>query len=163
MVGANLLLRPLVETFKYQREKGHREIEDNSNSLPPNNNQQTQTNNSLSIISRKTNLSKEQSTLSKDSIEPTHQSIFHIVCFPERESRVFELLIEFAKKHELTMVGMESKNVPSQTKPEELEVEIAINFTNKGDRFDLADSQEIVKLLKTEAQANSVKWKFVTI
>lgn len=180
VVGANLLLRPLVETFKYQRDRGTRQIEDRSIPLSQSKDSKTLSQNKdgkalsqnqdskvgrnlpSAIVDPQSDLPDKNSNILENKDDRTHQCICHIVCFLENEPKVFDLLVEFAKGRQLGLVGMESKNVPSQIKPGELEVEIIINFTKQDDRFDLADSQEVVRLLKTEAGVNSVNWKFLS-
>lgn len=158
VVGANLLLRPLVETFKSQREREHRDLENNS--LTENEIKQLKASNLLMTISQPTKLSIDEYTPSENNLKQINQYSCHLVCFPEKESKVFELLVKFARERQLSLVGMQSKNVASQTKPGESEVEIQVNFTNQGDRLDLLDSEEIIRLLKTQAQVSSVNWQF---
>ncbi len=160
VVGANLLLRPLVETFKYQRNVD-REIRNNP--LSQNEIEQLDTDRPLATIDRQNVLSANKFSPSEDSISQTHQCSCRIVCFLEGEPKVFELLIKFAQQHDLTLIGMESKNIKSEIQPGELEVEIKIDFFNQGDRLDLLDSEEIVRLLKTKAQVNSIKWQFSAV
>ena len=161
VVGANLLLRPLVETFKYQRNKTDREIK--SNPLSQNEIEQLDTDRPLAMIDRQAVLSTNKFSPSENRISQTHQCGCRIVCFLEGEPKVFELLIKFAQEHDLTLIGMESKNIKSEIQPGELEVEIKIDFFNQGDRLDLLDSEEIVRLLKTKAQVNSIKWQFSAV
>ena len=161
VVGANLLLRPLVETFKYQRNKENKEVK--SNSLSPNQIEPLDTDRSLAPIDRPAVLSVSKFPPSKDSMAQIHHCSCRIFCFLEGESKVFELLIKFAKEHNLTLIGVESRNVKSEIQPGELEVEMKIDFTNQGDRLNLLDSEEIVRLLKAEAQVNSIKWQLSNV
>jgi len=157
VVGANLLLRPLVETFKYQRNPRNQELKNNLIS------QDEIEQSDLAVINSQAVSSTTKSCPSKDSTGQTHQCSCHIVCLLEGEPRVFELLIKFAKEHNLTLIGMESKNVRSEIKPGKLEVKMEIDFSNQGNRLNLLDSEEIVRLLKTEAQVNSIKWQFAGV
>ena len=161
VVGANLLLRPLVETFKSQREKEHRDLE--SNSLAQKEVKQLNAGSSLTTISQPTNLPTNRSSLSDNNSKRINQYSCHLVCFPEWEYKVFELLVKFARERQLSLVGMQSKNIASETKPGESEVEIKVDFTNQGDCLDLLDSKEIIRLLKTQAQVSSVNWQFSPI
>ena len=163
VVGANLLLRPLVETFKYQRDKGNREAKINSAQ-----NKVGQTN--LNLFStddkrnrmaalRASNLSAPSSPLESSS-ERGYKCSCHITCLLKGEPKVFELLFKFAKERKLIPLSVQSKNINSEIKPEKLEVKIEIDFMYRENRFNLLDSEEIVRLLKTEAHVNSVNWQF---
>ena len=163
VVGANLLLRPLVETFKYQRDKGNREAKINSSQ-----NKVGQTN--LNLFStddkhnrmaalRASNLSAPSSS-SEASSRQGYKCSCCITCLPEGESKVFELLFKFGKERKLVPLSVQSKNINSEIKPGKLEVKIDIDFMYQDDRFNLLDSEEIVRLLKTEAHVNSVNWQF---
>ena len=164
VVGANLLLRPLVETFKYQRDKGNKEVKIDSyqnkvgrtdiNSLSKDDKR-----NSIASL-RASELSAFPSSSSEDSSKRGYRCSCYITCLPEGESKVFELLVRFAKERELIPLSVQSKNINSEIKPEKLEVKIEIDFMYRDVGFNLLDSQEIVRLLKTEAWVNSVNWKF---
>jgi putative Mg2+ transporter-C (MgtC) family protein len=165
VVGSNLLLRPLVETFKFKnRRNEHQELEDNP--LSPDNLQKSDLDFSLATINqinRQANSSADKLDLPEISLSQTQQCSFHIVCFPEGKAKVFELLVKFVKERKLTLVAMESKNVLSETKLGELEVEIKLNFNFQGDQLDLLDSEEIIRLLKTEVQVSSINWQFSAV
>jgi putative Mg2+ transporter-C (MgtC) family protein len=156
VVGSNLLLRPLVETFKYQRHE-NRELEDNS--LAQDNLQPSNLDHSLAI----NNQTNQQANLSETSLNQIQQYSCHIVCLPEGKSKVFELLVKFAKERKLTLVEMQSKNILSETNPGEIEVEIKIKFNFSGNQLDLLDSEEISRLLKTEAQVSSINLQFAFV
>lgn len=89
-----------------------------------------------------------------------YQDHCQLFCFPEIETKTLELIGKFVRKRNLTIVGMESKNVLSEINPGELEVEIKFTLISQSDRFNLSDSEEIIKLLKTEAKVNSISWQF---
>ena len=152
VVGANLLLRPLVAAFRQQRDFV-------SNDLPPQNN--------IKRIEGVKTTTLQTSQKSPTTNPPSSPEIIikpdryycDVVCFPETEAKALELIGKFARERRLVLVGMQSKNVPSKIQPGELEVEIKINLASQGSQIDLADYQEIVRLLKTEAQAKLVNWQ----
>ena len=166
VVGANLLLRPLVETFKYQRGKGNKKVEIDSSQ---NQVKRTNINIPLPTGDKPNGILKDTAPNlsnfpfgSSGNLTREYQCSCYITCSLEGESKAFELLVEFAEERKLIPIAMQSKNIKSEIKPEELEVKIEIDFMYQGDLLNLLDTKEIVRLLKTEAKVNSVNWQFST-
>lgn len=148
VIGANLLSKPLEEAFKQQRnEQRHRDL-------------------ALSNVKR---LNDAEITASIANLKPLADSVevnsrnyqyyCELLCFSESEAQVLEIISHFARKHDLTLIKMQSKNVLSQIEPGELEIEIKVNFSSQGNELGLSDSEEIIRLLKTEAKVSSVSWQ----
>lgn len=145
VIGANLLSKPLEEAFKKQRRHEQQ---------------------SLSINGDRTEKGeKSENTPSIEVIDSTFTEVHNycyccdLLCFAETETKVFQLVSEFASKHNLSLVKMQSRNVLSQIEAGELESEIKINFVSRGKEIALIDSQEIILLLKTETKAILVSWQ----
>jgi len=144
VVSANLLGKPLEEAFKKQRDKERQSLSVANLKLVKN----------LEIIPN----ILEESPLSADD----YQYCCDVLCLLEAETQVFDLINQFAQKHSLKPIKTQSINIPSQTKPEELDVEIKVNFTGQGKKLNFSDSEEIIRLLKGEAKVNSVSWQLLS-
>jgi putative Mg2+ transporter-C (MgtC) family protein len=149
VIGANLLSKPLEEAFKQQR------------------------NNDLDNIRRAKNLEIAANTVNKPALLPktldlapikpdSYHYCCELLCFSATEHQAFDLIKQFAKKHDLTVVKMQSKNVLSEIELGEVETEIKINFTGQGKKINVADSEEMIRLLKIEAKASSVSWQLLS-
>ena len=135
VVGANLLLRPLVEAFKQQDDGSSRLSEDN---MENGHNPFSSVVNSAGVV------------------ESTRQYSCHLVCFPEAEVKVLKLVMEFARERRLTIAALESKNLDRQG---EEKIEIRVNFTSQNSQAGLSDPEEIIGLIKTKAKVISVSWR----
>jgi putative Mg2+ transporter-C (MgtC) family protein len=144
VVSANLLGKPLEDAFKKQRDKERQ-------SLPVAN---------MKLVK---NLEIAPNLLEESSLSTAeYQYCCDVVCLLEAETQVFDLINQFALKHSLKPTKTQSINIPSKTKPEELDVEIKVNFTGQVKKLNLSDSEEIIRLLKSEAKANSVSWQLLS-
>lgn len=152
IVGANLLLRPLVEAFKQQRPDP--DDDDYDDTLPPDRKLPINNNSTISPIS-----SIEPSALTTITSFNQYQYSCHLFCSPEAESKVLELIMNFTRDQDLTIVGVQSKNIDNQEKSAEKEVEIKISFTSTNSQANLTNLDEIIKRLKTEAEVNSITWQ----
>ncbi|MEN9519009.1 MAG: hypothetical protein RLZZ381_1597 [Cyanobacteriota bacterium] len=146
IIGANLLSKPLEEVFKQQRNNNYQ-------SLSPNN---------VKLIDGKATIDKAVLAL-KDNKHKNYEYCCYLICLSTTEAQVFEIINQFAQKHNLTLIGIQSKNSLNKTKSGELEVELKFNFIAHGKELGLSDSEEIIKLLKTEAEVNSVIWELLSI
>ncbi len=149
VVGANLLLRPLVKAFQQQEDdEDERLSQGNSES-------------SDNFIQPK--VAKQQSSISSiasGSVTNLHRYYrysCHVLCFPEFEDKVLEIIFKFAREQNLIISGVESNNIDNEIKPGSL-VEIKADFTDNS-QISWEYSQEIIKLLKTEARVKSVNWQ----
>ena len=149
VVGANLLLRPLVKAFQQQDDEDDRSPPDNSELV----------NNSI-----RPNLAKRQSSISSATsssvtvLDRYYQYSCHVLCFPKFEEKVLGIIFGFARERNLTISGVESNNIDRQTEPELLLVEIKTSFSHDF-QIPWEDLEEIIRLLKTEAQVSSVNWQ----
>jgi putative Mg2+ transporter-C (MgtC) family protein len=146
VIGANLLSKPLEEVFKQQRNNNYQ-------SLSPDN---------VKLINGETTTNKADLPL-KHNNHNNHEYCCYLICLSATEAKVFEIISQFARKHNLTLIGIQSKNAPNKTKFGELEVEIKFNFTAQGKELALSDSEEIIRLLKSEAKVNSVIWELLSV
>ncbi|HEY9767903.1 MAG TPA: MgtC/SapB family protein [Coleofasciculaceae cyanobacterium] len=143
VVGANLLLRPLVEAFKQQQEDqdAHLSLDDTK-----------QMNNAISPLS-------SIDSLALATAKNYNRYDCHLLCSLAKESQVLELVLKFAREQKLTIVGMQSKNLDNRAKSGAVEVEIKISFAAQSSQANFGNLNEIIKLLKTEAQVNSISWQ----
>jgi putative Mg2+ transporter-C (MgtC) family protein len=152
VIGANLLARPLEKTFK-RTDKDHQSLSSDNMKLVKN----------MNITLNSAN----EQTLSINAIDlaggnPNHYYCFDVLCFEENEIEVFELINQFARVHNLTLMRMQSKNAPSQTKSGRLEIKIKVSFTAKNRRLHKSNLEEIIKLLKTKAKVNSISCQLLS-
>ncbi len=149
VIGANLLSKPLEEAFKQQRNEQR-----NKNFLALDNVKQL---NDAEITASIANLKPLADSVGVNS--RNYQYYCELLCFSENEVQVLEVISHFARKHDLTLIKMQSKNVLSEIEPGELEIEIKVDFSSQGNELGLSDSEEIIRLLKTEAKVSSVTWQ----
>jgi putative Mg2+ transporter-C (MgtC) family protein len=147
VVGANLLGKPLEDAFKKQRDKERQSLPLTKMKLVKN----------LEIVPSLL----EESSLSSESLND-YQYCCDVLCLLEAETQVFDLINQFAQKHSLKSIKTQSLNIPSQTQTDELAVEIKVNFTGQGKKLDLSDSEEIIRLLKSDGKVNSVSWQLLS-
>lgn len=156
VIGANLLARPLEKAFK-QPAKDHQSLR-SGNMKPINNN-----------MKMTLNMENEQvfSTNATDlaGVNPNDDDYYccDVLCFAENETQVLELINQFARVHNLTLMRMQSKNILSKIKSGRLEIEIKVNFTAKNRGLHKSNLEEIIKLLKTKAKVNSVSCRLLSL
>jgi putative Mg2+ transporter-C (MgtC) family protein len=157
VIGANLLARPLEKAFK-QPAKDHQSL--CSGNMKPINN----INNNMKMT---LNMEKEQvfSTNATDlaGVNPNYYYCCDVLCFAEHETQVLELINQFARVHNLTLMRMQSKNILRKIKSGRLEIEIKVNFTAKNRGLHKSNLEEIIKLLKTKAKVNSVSCRLLSL
>jgi putative Mg2+ transporter-C (MgtC) family protein len=148
VIGANLLSKPLEEAFKHQRNNDLGIRRAKNPEIAP------------EVADKPVLLPKP---LDSAPIKPdSYHYCCELLCFSATEDQAIKLINRFAKKHDLTVVKMQSKNVLSEIELGEVEAEIKINFTGQGKKIDLADSEEMIRLLKTQANASSVSWQLLS-
>lgn len=148
VVGANLLLRPLEKAFQQQDDENDRLSQDN---CQPSNN----------FIQPK--VAKQQSSRSSiasgslTNIDRYYRYSCHVLCFPEFEDKVLEIIFKFAKERNFILSGVESNNIDNEIESELL-VEIKADFAYDS-QISWEYLEKIIKLLKTEAKVKSVNWR----
>lgn len=140
VVGANLLLRPLVEAFK-QRETNEEVISDRS-------------------LDRNSNAKSKKSEKTIFS-ENRYQYSCCIICSPEVDAKVLKLVTKFAKEKNLVTTMVESRNINNISTLKAPEIEIKINFADGVDSEQVVNSEEIILLLKAQTKVSSVNWKLI--
>ena len=146
VISANLLARPLEKVFKL--DKDHQSLS-SGNMRPMKNMKMT--------LNMENDRALSTNTTDLAGVYPNdYQYCCNVLCFAENEILVFELINQFVRVHNLTLMGMKSKNVLSKTKSERLEIEIKVNFTAKNRGLHKSNLEEIIKLLKTKAKVNSI-------
>ena len=143
VVGANLLLRPLVEAFKQKEEL---ENVDQSS---------LNTNSEKAIAPTPKNDFK---LLANNHYHSQYRYSCYLLCPSEVEAEALALLIKFAKEKNLMTIKMESRNISGSENPQEVEVEIKIDFVSQASSQTRIDSEEIILLLKTKTKVSYVNW-----
>jgi putative Mg2+ transporter-C (MgtC) family protein len=147
VISANLLARPLEKVFK-QPDKDHQSL--SSGNMKP-------VKNMKMILNMANERVLSTNTTDLAGVYPNHyQYCCNVLCFAENKILVFELINQFVRVHNLTLMRMQSKNVLSKTKSKRLEIEIKVNFTAKNRGLHKSNLEEIIKLLKTKAKVNSI-------
>lgn len=137
VVGANLLLRPLVEAFKRQSEaESQNMMGDRSKKKEPD-----------------ADFASPFDTIEqRDRFE--HYSC-HVVCLPEAEVKVLKLILDFSRERHLNIVGIESQNIDTDRMQE---VKIVVDLASQAQSY-LSHPEEIVSAIKAEAKVHSVSWR----
>lgn len=161
VVGANLLLRPLVEAFKHQSDNQvNRWSQENVW-------QSENKSKSSAITGQKSNSARlYKLTAPGAQLEPMsnpNQYNCNLICFPEVETKVLTLIVKFARERNLIVVGMQSRNIERGVKSDEIQVEINANFKSQDTQVKLEDLEEIVSLLKAEAKVTSIAWQLLSV
>jgi putative Mg2+ transporter-C (MgtC) family protein len=163
VISANLLARPLEKVFK-QLDKDHQSLPLEKVFKQPDKDHQSLSSGNMKLVKNMKmtlNMANDRalSTNTTDlaGVYPNHyQYCCNVFCFAENEILVFELINQFVRVHNLTLMRMQSKNVLSKTKSKRLEIEIKVNFTAKNRGLHKSNLEEIIKLLKTKAKVNSI-------
>lgn len=146
IVGANLLLRPLVEAFKQQTDQEEElELQSERNGKSKNN-----INKILPL--------ETAATLSISN--PLHYSC-HLFCSLDSETEVLKLMMNFARERKLMIASVQSRNIEQETKLGDTKVEIKANFTAQSAESNLLDSEEIIRMLKSQAKVSSISWQLL--
>lgn len=142
VVGANLLLRPLVEAFKQR---------DDDVILPP-----LPTDNQPLATSQ-----ESESNPIAIAVDLHRRYSCHLTCIPKFEVRVLELITIFAQEKHLVVLELQTNNSikPSTEQPE---IEIKASFAAKDDQGDVLESIEIIKALKSEIEVSSINWRLTS-
>ena len=161
VVGANLLLRPLVEAFKHQADT-------QVNRWSQENVWQSENKSKSSAITGHKSNSAQLYELTVpggqlETMSNPNQYSCHLICFPEVETKVLTLIVKFARERNLIVVGMQSRNIDGGVKSNEIQVEINANFKSQDTQVKLEDLEEIVSLLKAEVKVTSITWQLLSV
>ena len=150
VVGANLLLRPVVEIFQYKKvdesvmirsesidiERGDM----NGNQLPS----ETQLEKAFDV-----------------NDDPETKYRCRLLCQSEAEAHVLALLLQSVREKGLILTAIHSKNIEDDDIEDLTEVEIKADFTSEGRKDELEMLEQVVSLLKLKARVNKVSWEFM--
>ena len=143
VVGANLLLRPLVEAFRHR--------EDNSSGMFDNIDENDENTSNGSPF-------PEVLSHSSHSADNRRQYSCYFVCLPEVETKILKTIIEFARERQLTIVGIESKKLDIDLNSNFELVEIIVDFVSHS-LSDVSNPEEIIALVKAETKVRAVSWR----
>ena len=142
VVGANLLLRPLVEAFK---QRDDQEILASDRHLGSGN------------LDGRIDSTKQPKSL----ISQFPQYSCNLVCDFQSEVEVLKSITAFAKAKDLTIMMLESNNIDISENSELREVDIKVTLANQSDSQQLLDSEKIILSFKTMTNIKSVRWELV--
>jgi len=142
VVGANLLLRPLVEAFK---QRDDQEILASERHFGSDN-----------IDGRFDTKRKPKLLISQFS-----QYSCHLVCDSKIEVAVLESITAFASEKNLAITMLESNNIDNSEKSETKEVDIQINLANQSNSDNIIGSEQIILYLKAKASVKTIGWTLI--
>ncbi len=150
VVGANLLLRPVVQIFQPQ-------IEDETVMVHSE---------SIDIERKKITDNKLPSEveLEKGFVSPQHTETRYrcrLLCQSEGEAHVLSLLLKSVREKGLILTAIQSKNIENEDREDSSEVEIKVEFLSQGRKDELEMLEQVVSLLKLKARVNKFSWEFM--
>lgn len=146
VVGANLLLRPMVQVFQQKI--------DHKLDSPKSSKNNTAFGTSVSSQSQKLSTKRDPSLLATSQSQMNYQ--FRFTCYAVDESRVLNRLWEFLSNQHINLTSIQSHQL--QEYPHK--VEILIEFMTQEIKDDLNFFSSIASILQTEVTGNSCDWEF---
>ena len=149
VVGANLLLRPVVQIFQNKIDEtlmSHSESIDIERK---------------NIIEHKlpSEAKSEKSFVVPPPIETRYRC--RLLCQSEGEAHVLALLLKSVREKGLILTAIQSKNIEDEEMEDLGEVEIKADFLSEGRKDELEMLEQVVSLLKLKARVNKVSWEFM--
>ncbi|MEO1670513.1 MAG: MgtC/SapB family protein [Cyanobacteria bacterium J06631_2] len=141
VVGANLLLRPLVEAFKQREDRV-------ISPLPVKD---------LPLIESKTELAENLTKIMQGD-HPNRYSCC-ITCSVASEAKILELLEDFAQNKDLLLIELKSNSLTKITAGLDKEIEITAKFLAQNNSTKVENYTEIMGLIKTNAEVDSMSWQ----
>lgn len=143
VVGANLLLRPLVEAFK-QRDDNEMIVSDRN------------------LSSSNIDMGIDPHRQPKLLTAQFSRYSCHVVCNSQAEVEILESITTFVREKELTITMLESNNIDSPENSKIKEVDIKINLANQSNSDKLIGSEQIIlSLKKTKTNIKSIGWELI--
>ena len=157
VVGANLLLRPLVEAFKQQGEEMDYQV---STTTWGNNKSEED----ISFIKDKSYTPPELTASELTSLNSSEHQIrysCHLTCLPSEEARVLAVLFQSARDWEWRLSHIDTKSIWEDRQSQQIEmIEIKADF-RCSDRYGRSKQiEKIISSLKSNSLVSSVSWQF---
>ena len=149
VVGANLLLRPVVQIFQHKVDETlmvHSESIDIE--------RKNITNENLSSEAK-----LEKAFVVSEQTETRYRC--RLLCHSEGEAHVLALLLQSVREKGLILTAIQSKNIEDEDMEDLSEVEIKADFLSEGRKDELEMLEQVVSLLKLKARVNKISWEFV--
>jgi len=138
VVGANLLLRPLVEAFKQRQDVVHPlPVED------------------LPLIEPQTNL-----TEIAPGDRPQKYSC-DITCPVDSEVNILKTLADFTQNKNLLLTELESNSLSQASTTADKKIKVTAKFLTQNNSTEVENYTEIIGLLKAKTEVDSVSWQLV--
>lgn len=168
VVGANLLLRPLVAAFKQP------DMEPEMRSPQPFPRSLKETNHSNSVFKNHTKPQKLENSNSESVLSPIKTELnppsvtikkssprycCYLFCQAEDEAKVLAVLLKFAREQQWSLKSIRSNNLTTQHEESSTEVEIKAEFDAQNSQHQLEDLEAAVGLFKSEAKVKCVSWQ----
>ncbi len=150
VVGANLLLRPVVQIFQPKIDDETVIVHSESIDIERNN-----------ITDNKLPPEVESE---KEFVEPQQTATRYrcrLLCQSEGEAHVLALLLKSVREKGLILTAIQSKNIEDEDMEDLSEVEIKADFLSEGRRDELEMLEQVVSLLKLKARVNKFSWEFM--
>ena len=163
VVGANLLLRPLVEAFKqpeldldYQTDTNVWENERSENEISFDRDESYSSHKLLNF--KKSNNSE---LAVEDASQQQIRYSCHLTCLPNDEAQVLAILFQSAREWKWELNRVESKNIVEnrQSQPTEM-IEIKANFVCSDRQNRAKQIENIISSLKSNSIVSSISWQF---
>lgn len=150
VIGANLLLRPVVQIFQPREENViiHNESLDLKNG------------------SRIKNELPSKAELEQVLAPPNYPETRYrcrLLCQSEAEAHVLALLLQSVREKGLILTAIHSKNIEDEDVEDLTEVEIKADFLSEGRSDELEMLEQVVSQLKFKARVNRVSWEFTSL
>ena len=167
VVGANLLLRPLVEAFKQQGEELDYQTTTTTTTRSWNHKSEDEI---LASIEDDSYVSPKLSNLDSinsvelpltDASRPKMQYSCHLTCEPDEEAQVLTVLFQSAKEWGWKLSHLDSKNIVEEQQSCSVEmVQIRVTFVAGEHQHRTKNIESIMSSLKNDSMVNSISWQF---
>lgn len=180
VVGANLLLRPVVQVFQKKIDEklvhsSHKngELVTQTKNIPRVENEEDNEDdekddyNELIISSRSrvasaTALEFSPHRISKGANLPLIRYRYRLNSHPEDEAKILTALLESVKNHNLHLSAIHNSKVTDNDSNNVERVEILVEFIAEGDRDRLKILEPIVALIGSRATINPLSWELIS-
>lgn len=151
VIGANLLLRPVVQLFQPRMDETVI-VHNESLNLEK-----------KSRINQELPLEAELETVLTAPTYPETRYRCRLLCRSEAEAHVLALLLKSVREKGLILTAIHSKNIEYEDVEDLTEVEIKADFLSEGRSDELEMLEQVVSQLKFKARVHRVSWEFTSL
>jgi putative Mg2+ transporter-C (MgtC) family protein len=161
VVGANLLLRPLVEAFKQPELDLDYQTTTTEHTTWKNHKSEDE---DISFTEDESYTPSKLSVSELTSVNSTeHQICYscHLICFPSEEARVLGVLFQSARDWEWQLSHIDTKSIWENRQSQQIEmIEIKADFVCRNRKNQGKQIEKIIHSLKSDSLVRSVSWQF---